>query len=177
MANESKGIRINPMYVVAIVVVVVIALCAAYLVLGASPVVAAGDIINVSYTGSFTNGTVFNSNVGGTPLQFTVGAGQLIEGFDQGVVGMHLNEQKTITIPVNEAYGEVNPALIVPVPSNSFKNQTMQVGMTVSTISDGQQEDGIVTAVNKTTVLVDFNSPLAGKTLVFTIKVLSIKKG
>lgn len=180
MENKSTGIKIKPVYILVIAVLAIIILGVAYLVTNnvAGPTVAVGDTINVSYTGTFTNGTVFDSNVGKQPLQFTVGSGELIEGFDQGVVGMHLNEQKTITIPANEAYGEINPALMVQVPSSSFGNKTVQVGMTVvSTTASGQQEQGTVIAVNETTVTVDFNSPLAGQTLIFTIKVLSIQKG
>jgi FKBP-type peptidyl-prolyl cis-trans isomerase 2 len=177
MTKKLAGI--NSLYVALVVVIIVVALCAAYFVINnaAGPVVAVGDTVNVSYTGTFTNGTVFDSSVGKQPLQFTVGSGQLIKGFDQGVIGMRLNEQKTITIPANEAYGEVNPALIVPVPSNAFGNQTMRVGMVVSATTNGIVNQGMVTAVNNTTVMVDFNPPLAGKTLIFTIKVLAIKKG
>ena len=65
-----------------------------------------GDTVDVFYTGTFTNGTVFDSNVGGQPLQFTVGSGQVIPGFDQAVLGMKLKESKTVTIPANDAYGQ-----------------------------------------------------------------------
>ena len=141
-------------------------------------VVAAGDIVNVSYTGTFTNGTVFDSNVGGHQLQFTAGAGQLIKGFDDAVIGMRLGEEKNVTIPVNEAYGEINPALIVSVPSNTFGNHTVQVGSIIRrSLNNTQVQQGVVTAVNATNVTVDFNPPLAGQTLIFQIKVLSIKKG
>ena len=168
------GLKIGPLHIVAAVILIGVI----YLAINnaAVPVVAAGDTVNVSYTGTFTNGTVFDSNVGKSPLQFTVGSGQVIPGFDQGVIGMKLNEEKTITIPANEAYGEVNPALITEVPISAFGNQTVQVGMGVGKTVNGQQIRGVITSVNKTNATLDFNPPLAGKTLVFKIKILSIKK-
>lgn len=164
-----------------LMIIVIIALIGIVIYLAANNVsgqsVAVGDTINVSYTGTLTNGTVFDTNVGKAPLRFTVGSGELIQGFDQGVIGMKVNQEKTITIPANEAYGPVNPTLIIEVPSNSFGNQTAQIGMAVGRNVSGQQEQGVVTAVNKTTVTLDFNPPLAGQTLIFKIKVLSITKG
>lgn len=142
--------------------------------------VALGDNISVSYVGSLTNGTVFDSTAahGNQPLTFTVGSGQLIQGFDQGVIGMQVNETKNITISANQAYGQVNPSLIIKVPTAQFGNQTVQIGMTVTQTSQtgGAQHQGRITAVNATNVTVDFNSPLAGQTLIFKITVLSINK-
>jgi peptidylprolyl isomerase len=179
METEQKvGRKIRPLYILIAAIVVIAAVGIIYFVVNASgQVVAVGDTVNVTYTGSFVNGTVFNSNVGGQPLKFTVGSGELIKGFDQGVIGMRLNEQKTITIPVNEAYGPVNPALILEIPSNTFGNQTVNVGMNITSSENGQEVRGVVIAVNKTVVIADFNPLLAGKTLVFEIKVLSIHKG
>lgn len=178
MEAETKAAKsgFKPVYALAIIVVIAIIVAVAYMATrgnAAPSVVAVGDNVSVYYTGTLTNGTVFDSNVGKQPLQFTVGSGQLIKGFDQGVIGMKLNETKTITIPANEAYGEVNASQIVTVPRSQLGNGTVTVGMGVST-SGGQQ--GIVKAVNATSVTVDFNSPLAGQTLIFQIKVVSIKK-
>ena len=124
--NESVGFKIKPPHIFAVIALVLL-LGVIYLAINntSASAVAAGDTINVSYTGTFTNGTVFDSNVGKSPLEFTVGAGQLIAGFDKGVIGMKVDEEKTITIPINEAYGEINPALMVQVPSNAFGNQTV----------------------------------------------------
>jgi FKBP-type peptidyl-prolyl cis-trans isomerase 2 len=175
--NEPKKSRISKKYALAVVVVIVL-LGAVYLeISSAAPsVVSDGDVINVSYTGSFTNGTVFSTNVGKQPMQFTVGSGQLIKGFDQGVVGMHVGQNKTITLTPSEAYGEVNSSLFVPVSANILGNQTLTVGMVLTRTTGTQQEEGLVTAVNATTATVDFNPPLAGKTLIFDIKVLSIHR-
>ncbi len=168
----------KPAYILGIVIAVIAIVGVIYLATNNAPAqaVKVGDTINVSYTGTFTNGTVFDSNVGKTPLEFTVGSGQLIQGFDQAVVGMEVGQQKTITLLPTQAYGEVNSTLIVNVPANSL-NQTPTVGMVVTrTAANGQAEEGMVTAVNRTGFVVDFNPPLAGKTLVFTIKILSIVK-
>ncbi len=174
--GKPKGFVFGRSHLIAIVAVIaVIIIGVVYMATnGASAqTVAAGDNISVYYTGTFTNGTVFDSNVGGQPLNFTVGRGQLIKGFDQGVVGMKLNQNKTLTLPPAEAYGEVNQSLIVAVPRSDFGNVSVQVGGTVTT-NAGRR--GIITALNATTATVDFNPPLAGQTLIFQIKVVSIKK-
>ena len=162
----------KPLYLIAAIVLVAVVIAAVYLI--SSPVVTAGDTIGVYYTGAFTNGTVFGSNVGQQPLNFTVGTNQLIEGFDNGVIGMRLNQNKTLVINDTEAYGEVNPNLVVEVPVNVFGNQTVKLGMEVTQTTNGTQVQGIVQAVNDTTATINFNSPLAGHTLVFQVKVVSI---
>ena len=153
-------------YIIAAALAVAVLIIVIYLEANNPPVVAKGDNISVYYTGRLVNGTVFDTNVGKEPLNFTVGAGQMIAGFDQGVIGMKLNQNKTITIPAAQAYGAVNPALIVTVPISQFGNLTPTVGMHVSYNANGQQMQGTVTEVNKTNATVDFNSPLAGQTLI-----------
>ena len=173
---ENNGFRLRTVHAVALVAAIALIIGVIYMATSSSAaqVVAAGDNISVYYTGTFQNGTVFDSNVGKQPLNFTVGSGQLIKGFDQGVVGMKLNETKIITLPPAEAYGEVNQSLIVTVPKSQFgNNSNVSVGMTVTTQQGAQ---GRVTAINGSNVIVDFNSPMAGKTLVFQIKVVAIKK-
>ncbi len=169
----------NPKIIILVVAIAVIAVVSgAYLVLAnAQPqVVVSGDNVSVYYTGSFTNGTVFDSNAGKVPLNFTVGSGMVIQGFDHAVIGMGLDQNKTVTVPVNEAYGPVNPALIVSVPANAFGNQTIKVGTMVRETANGHLVEGVVTMVNSTNVTIDFNPPLAGQTLIFTIRVVGIKK-
>ena len=172
--------KIEQSYVLGVIALVAV-LATVYLAMNYIyvPIVAAGDTINVSYTGTFTNGTVFDSNVGKQPLVFTVGSGQLIKGFDSGVVGMRVNQEKTITVPANDAYGAINPALFVAVSTDlpAFANQTPKVGMIMRRSVNGQVQQGVVTAVNATNVTIDFNPPLAGQILIFKIKVLAIKKG
>ncbi len=169
----QKGFKMKPVYAAAIVLAVIVIISVAYLVGASVPVVAAGDNVSVYYTGSYTNGTVFNSNVGLQPLQFIAGSNQLILGFSNGVIGMKLNQTKNITIPENEAYGPVDPSLIIDVPLSEFGNQSVSVGEYLSSNSGSR---GVIEAVNSTYVKVNFNNPLAGKTLVFQIKVVSIHK-
>lgn len=150
-----------------------------YLMLGSNPVVAAGDNVSVYYTGSYANGTVFDSNMGnGKPLlQFIVGTGQVIKGFDQAVVGMKINDVKNVTITPDLGYGYVNRSLIISVSLRQFGNQTVHVGQIVTrVVTTGQQFQGVVIAVNATNATINFNPPLAGKTLVFQIKMVKIQK-
>ncbi|MDE1825381.1 MAG: peptidylprolyl isomerase [Candidatus Micrarchaeota archaeon] len=173
--KKSSSLKIKPLYAAVVVLAIIVIIAGIYLATNTNQVVATGDTVNVSYTGTFTNGTVFDSNVGGQPLQFTVGSGQVIAGFDSAVVGMKVGDNKTITLQPAQAYGEVNAALMISVPANVFGNRTVEKGMQVSNPQNGQH--GIITRVNKTNITIDFNPPLAGKTLVFAIKILSIKTG
>ena len=169
--RKRGNTKTNWLYAGAATIIIVV-VAAAYLLFGTAQVVAIGDNVSVYYTGAFTNGTVFSSNFGGQPLNFTVGAGQLIPGFDQGVIGMKVGENKTLTLPPAEAYGEVNASLFVSFPINAFGNSTPFVGRQVS---DGRST-GIVTAVNATNATIDFNPPLAGDTLIFKVEVVKIWK-
>jgi peptidylprolyl isomerase len=137
-------------------------------------VVEKDDAIEVFYTGTLDDGTVFDSNVGGAPLKFTVGSGELIKGFDEGVVGMKLNETKKVAIKAEDAYGNKRDELIVEVPKDNFGDAEIKEGMGVRT-EDGHE--GTVISVGEKSVKVDFNPQLAGKDLNFEIKVASIKKG
>ncbi|MEM0154812.1 MAG: FKBP-type peptidyl-prolyl cis-trans isomerase [Methanothrix sp.] len=132
-----------------------------------------GDEIEVFYTGTLDDGTVFDSNVGKEPLKFTVGSGELIKGFDEGVIGMKLNETKKVSIKSKDAYGEKQNELIVDVPAENFGEADIREGMGVRT-EDGHE--GTVIAISEKTIKVDFNPQLAGKDLNFEIKVSKIRK-
>jgi len=136
-------------------------------------VVEKGDTIEVFYTGTLDDGKVFDSNVGGNPLKFTVGSGELIKGFDEGVIGMKLNETKKISIKAEDAYGDKREELIVDVPSDNFGDADIKEGMGVRT-EDGHE--GTILSIGEKSVKVDFNPQLAGKDLNFEIKIASIKK-
>jgi len=174
---DSKKIFSKQLYVLIAVVVVVAVLGIAYFALRSNAAtVVEGDNVSVYYTGTLTNGTEFGSNVGGQPLQFTVGSNNVIPGFSEGIIGMKINETKQITIPANEAYGPVNQALIISVPISAFENRTVVKGMVVSENTTNGPVSGVVTVVNTTAATVDFNPPLAGQTLIFSVKVISIQK-
>ncbi len=134
--------------------------------------VKAGDSVSVDYTGRLTDGTIFDSSVNRKPLEFVVGAGQMIKGFDEGVVGMKVGEKKTITIPPEAAYGLIDSKKIITVDKNSFSQfDEMQVGLIVSA---GNGMNGVIIAKNDVNATIDFNHKLAGKTLVFEITLISI---
>lgn len=137
-----------------------------------------GDTVKVEYEGSLENGEIFDSTErhGGTPLEFVAGAGQMIKGFDKAVVGMRLNEEKTVSMGPGEAYGFKDESKIVDISKENFADfwDQLKVGMPVSSPEAG---NGIVLEMNENSAKVDFNHNLAGKTLVFKIKVVGIEKG
>ncbi|MEO1253532.1 MAG: peptidylprolyl isomerase [Bacteroidota bacterium] len=136
----------------------------------------ANDKVKVHYTGKLTSGEVFDSSEGREPLEFTVGGGQMIKGFDQAVDGMELNEKKTVTIPSLEAYGEHKEELIQQVPKNQLPgDMNPEVGQKLVATNDlGHQTYVSVTAVSDEVITVDANHELAGKDLVFEIELVGI---
>jgi len=140
-------------------------------------IVKKGNKIKVEYVGTLEDGTVFDSSEKqGAPLEFEAGAGQLIKGFDDAVLGMKQGEEKEIKIAPKDAYGEHNPELIKAIPKDSFpQNQEIQPGMIfMMGLQDGRQIPVRISQVSNDTVTVDLNPPLAGKTLFFKIKVVDI---
>jgi FKBP-type peptidyl-prolyl cis-trans isomerase SlpA len=135
------------------------------------------NTVKVNYTGKLTDGQVFDSSEGKEPLEITLGQGKLIPGFEKGLMDMKLNEKKTITIAKDEAYGDVNDALIQEVKKEQLpQDMTPEVGMgLVSKTPDGQEINLLIVDVKDETIVVDGNHPLAGKDLVFDLEVLEIK--
>ena len=135
------------------------------------------DTVKVHYTGKLENGQVFDSSLQREPLEFTLGQGMLIPGFEKGVMEMEVNEKKTITIPKEEAYGEVNKELFQKVGKEQLpKEITPEVGMTLATRNpDGSERPLTVTEVESDQIVVDANHPLAGKDLTFELELLEIK--
>ena len=165
--------------IAAAIIVIVIAAVAIYFVFVVPPVVvAAGDTINVTYTGTFDNGTVFDTNVNRPQLTFTVGAGTMIPGFDAAVRGMKVNEEKNVTIPADEGY-VYNPALIMIIPTENLgANQTYSPGeyLTIRSSVDGSLHNVRVINFTSSGLAVDANSPLVGQNLTFAIRIDSIRK-
>jgi len=136
-----------------------------------------GDKVKVEYTGKLKDGTIFDSSEKhDDPLEFEVGAGQVIKGFDQAMIGMKKDEEKEITIEPDDAYGQRNPELIKEIPKKSFpQDQEIKPGMVfMMKIEDGRQFPAVISEVKDDTVIIDLNPPLAGKTLIFEIKLLEI---
>ena len=135
------------------------------------------NTVKVNYTGKLTDGQVFDSSEGKEPVEFTLGQGQLIPGFEKGLIDMKVNEKKTITIAKEEAYGEINANLIQEVQKSELPQEMApEVGMgLVSKSPDGQEFNLVVVEVKEESIVVDGNHPLAGKDLVFDLEVLEIK--
>ncbi len=122
---------------------------------------AAGNTVRVHYRGTLDDGTEFDSSAGRDPLEFTIGSGQVIAGFDNAVTGMSEGETKTVTIPAAEAHGEATPAMVHEVPRSDISaNIPLEVGFQL--------------AASDETVTLDANHALAGKALTFELTLASI---
>lgn len=138
--------------------------------------VKAGDKVRVHYKGTLTDGTMFDSSEGREPLEFTVGSGMMIKGFDNAVLGMEVGETKTVTIPYQDAYGPSNPDMILTFKLSDFpEGMNPQPGMTIGlTDNMGNNIPAIILEINGEDVVIDANMPLAGKDLIFEIELVSI---
>ena len=138
--------------------------------------VKANDTVKVHYTGKLTDGQIFDSSLEREPLEFTLGQGMLIPGFEKGILNMKVSEKKTLEIPVEEAYGEVRPELIQEVAKSDLPEELEPtVGMAlVSKTPDGHEIPLVISEVNENSIMVDANHPLAGKDLIFEVEVIEI---
>jgi FKBP-type peptidyl-prolyl cis-trans isomerase 2 len=135
-----------------------------------------GDTVKVHYTGKLEDGTVFDSSLDRGPLQFTIGEGQVIPGFEQAVVGMSLGESKTVTIPMDKAYGPHREEMVVMVERTKFpEHMQLEVDQQLQIRQDdGQILFVIVADVSESSVTLDANHPLAGEDLTFDIQLIEI---
>ncbi|MCL7488401.1 MAG: peptidylprolyl isomerase [Desulfobulbaceae bacterium] len=135
-----------------------------------------GDTVHVHYTGTLNDGTVFDSSAGREPLSFTIGNGQVIPGFEEAVVGMDMNEKKSVTIPVDKAYGPRNDELVLTVPRDQVPPDiNPEVGQKLQMQGPGDNPVVVeVTEVADEHIKLDANPPLAGKELVFDIELVEI---
>ncbi|HEX8492454.1 MAG TPA: peptidylprolyl isomerase [Pyrinomonadaceae bacterium] len=131
-----------------------------------------GDTVRVHYTGRLESGEVFDSSEGGEPLEFELGSGQVIAGFDENVEGMNVGDEKTISIEPENAYGERREELVGKVErANINLEGEPQVGMELALqLPDGQQIPVVITEVTDESITFDANHPLAGRKLIFDIK-------
>ncbi|MFT3680905.1 MAG: peptidylprolyl isomerase [Ferruginibacter sp.] len=135
-----------------------------------------GDVVRVHYTGKLTSGEQFDSSVGREPLEFTVGAGQMIKGFDAAMPGMSVGEKKTINIAPEDGYGEKDPQAIIEFPkANVPADMKLEPGMQL-TLSDpnGNPVPVVVAAIKDDVIVLDANHFLAGETLVFDVELVEI---
>ena len=135
-----------------------------------------GDTVQIHYTGSLEDGTVFDSSEGRDPLSFTLGQGQVISGFEEAALGMEVGETKKARIEVEDAYGERRDDLVLEVPREQLPDELeVDVGTPLQLQQpDGQAVPVTVTALDDTTVTLDANHPLAGQPLNFEITLVGI---
>lgn len=135
-----------------------------------------GDLVRVHYTGKLTNGEQFDSSAGREPLEFTVGAGQMIKGFDAGVEGMSIGEKKKIAVAPEDGYGLRNEEAIIEFPLEHIpSDMKLEPGMQLTLQNqDGQPVPVVVTELKEKVVILDANHFLAGKEIVFDVELVAI---
>ncbi|GAB4163466.1 MAG: peptidylprolyl isomerase [Winogradskyella sp.] len=134
------------------------------------------DVVKVHYTGKLSNGQIFDSSLEREPLKVELGKGQLIPGFEKGLIDMAVNEKKTITIDKQDAYGEVNESLFQMVKKEQLPPDLKpEVGMgLVGSSADGSQQQFRIAKIEDENIIVDANHPLAGQDLTFELEVVDI---
>ncbi len=140
-----------------------------------------GDFVSVTYQGLLENKEVFDSTAKDGPLEFQIGSNNLMPGFEKAILGMTVNEEKTITLQPDEAFGPVRQELIHTVSRKTFSADTapqvgMVLGMTIERDGEKHKVPALVKEINGDEVIIDYNHPLAGKSLTFTITLMSITK-
>lgn len=140
--------------------------------------VKSGDVVKVHYTGKLSNGEQFDSSTGREPLEFTVGAGQMIAGFDAALPGMNVGDKKTINIPAKDGYGEIDESAIIEFPKENVPDDMKLEAGQQLTLSDQQGQPFPVTVkeIKEDVVILDANHFLAGKELIFDIELMEIGK-
>ncbi len=135
-----------------------------------------GDKVKVHYRGSLVDGDVFDSSEGHDPLEFTIGSGQVIVGFDKAVTGMEVGEKRSVLIPFQNAYGERKTEMVLAVPTNQVPaDLELEVGMDLEMGgADGEILKVHVVEITDDTVTLDANPPLAGEDLNFDLELVSI---
>ena len=134
------------------------------------------SVVTVHYTGTLEDGTVFDSSLQREPFSFQLGTGQVIPGFNDGIIEMEVGETKTIVIPPENAYGPVNPNAFQTVPKTNFPEgmEFIVDGALQGTREDGSPFVARISQVNDRDIIVDLNHTLAGKTLSFEVELLSV---
>lgn len=143
---------------------------------GAQEVIAKDKKVKFDYTLTVKD-KVVDTSEGKQPLEYTQGAGMIIPGLEKEMEGLKVGDEKTVTVPAKDAYGDVNPALVITVKkANLAPEFKAEVGSVVQMQTpEGQQLPGVVKEIKDEGVVVDFNHPLAGEDLTFKIKIVEIK--
>lgn len=132
-----------------------------------------GDQVEIEYTGKLEDGTVFDSTEGRGPFEFEAGSPNIIRGMSDAVVGMQPGDEKTVEIPADEAYGPYNQELVIRIPRDRIPEDA-KVGDALSDGTPGGQVWYVAEMTPEETVL-DGNHPLAGKTLIFEVRLVGVK--
>jgi len=138
-----------------------------------------GYHVKVEYVGKLEDGTVFDSSKeAGSPLEFQIGAQQVIEGFEKAIVEMKLNEEKEVCLKPEDAYGEYQKDMNQVIPKDRMPPENLEVGMTLmASLPNGAQVPVTISEITDESVTIDMNHPLAGKVLNFNLKLIEIKEG
>jgi len=136
---------------------------------------ATGDLVRVHYRATLTDGTEFDSTKERGPVEFRLGDGNVIDGFEAAIIGMEVGESRTVTVPPSQAYGPDNPDLVQRISAGLFEFPTglgMRVGLVAE--DDETRMEGVITGLEQDETIVDLNHPLAGMTLVYEIRLEEI---
>nr|HID59857.1 peptidylprolyl isomerase [Desulfobacterales bacterium] len=135
-----------------------------------------GDVVKVHYTGRLEDGAVFDTSKDRQPIEFTIGNGDVIPGFEKGIIGMEIGDTKTITIPPEEGYGPRREELVVDVRRTDFpEGITPAVGQQLQIRQpSGNFINVVITDMDEDTITLDANHPLAGSTLTFEVELVEI---
>lgn len=136
-----------------------------------------GNTVSIHYCGKFTDGEIFDQSIGKDPLKFVLGAHQVIEGFEEAILGMKVNDKSVVNIPCEKAYGKVDPELVFEMPRTGFPPEiNLEVGLELALSNqDGEQLPVRIKEITPENIVLDANHPLAGKELVFEIQLMSIE--
>ena len=170
--GKAKTISSKPLIVAALVVIVL-----GFLIIGGSgKMIEKGNKVKIHYTGTLEDGTVFDSSEGKDPLEFEVGTGQVIAGFDEGVIGLKKGDKKTINIPADKAYGQYDEKRMGEYPrANVPKDMELKVGAKMFLQSpEGGVALATIKEIKDVVVVLDLNHPLAGKDLTFEVEVIEV---
>ncbi len=189
--DDTKASRLKSKHFIMALIIIVIISGLAIIFLGGylKDRVESGDTISVDYIGRLDTGKVFDTSLKDEavkaelplrpsyePLKFTAGAGQMIKGFDDAVIGMKVGDEKTITIPPAQAYGEYNPNALIVISTDEFKKLLGKDPKEGFQVQARNGAVGTITKIANGQITIDFNHELAGKTLTFYIKVVTITK-
>jgi len=135
-----------------------------------------GDSVKIHYTGTLEDGTTFDSSEGRDPLEFTLGSGQVIVGFEEAVTGMKAGEKKNVTIAADKAYGQRNEEMVITAPRDQVPPEiNPEVGQQLQMAGpDNQPIVVLITEVTDESIILDANPPLAGKDLIFDIELVAV---